>query len=121
MGGNACWFTVCPIGPTAIGTVGKLRYKRYQIDGARHHIDTEKSYVTCRGRKREVLMRKFGFVAAAGLIAVALGGWLSTATTARVVPPVNGGGIDTIQMMASSPKLPAEHFIDYSLVYPGNY
>jgi len=24
-------------------------------------------------------------------------------------------------MMASSPKLPAEHFIDYSLVYPGNY
>jgi hypothetical protein len=50
-----------------------------------------------------------------------LGGWLSTATTARVAPPVNGGGIDTIQMMASSPKLPAEHFIDYSLVYPGNY
>jgi hypothetical protein len=46
---------------------------------------------------------------------------LSTATTARVAPPVNGGGIHPIQMMASSPKLPAEHFIDYSLVYPGNY
>ena len=29
-------------------------------------------------------MRKFGFVAMAGLIAAALGGWLSTATTARV-------------------------------------
>jgi hypothetical protein len=23
--------TVCPIGPTAIGTVGTLQYKRYQI------------------------------------------------------------------------------------------
>jgi hypothetical protein len=34
---------------------------------------------------------------------------------------VNGGGIDTIQMMASSAKLPAEHFIDYSLVFSGNY
>ena len=45
-------------------------------------------------------MRKFGFVATAGLIAAALGGWLSTATTARVAPPVNGDGIDTIQIMA---------------------
>jgi hypothetical protein len=66
-------------------------------------------------------MRKFGFVATAGLIAAALEGWLSTATTARVSPPGNGGGIHPIQMMASSPKLPAEHFVDYSLVYPGNY
>ena len=66
-------------------------------------------------------MRKFGFVAMAGLIAAALGGWLSTATTARVAPPENGDGIDTLQMMASAPKLPAKHFIDYSLVYPGNY
>jgi hypothetical protein len=72
-------------------------------------------------QETEVLMRKFGFVATAGLILAAFGGWLSTATTARVAPPVNGGGIDTIQMMASSPKLPAEHFIDYSLVYPGNH
>jgi hypothetical protein len=65
-------------------------------------------------------MRKFGFVATAGLVAVAFGGWLSTATTARVAPPVNGGGIDTIQMMASSSNLPTEHFVDYSLVYPSN-
>ena len=48
MGGNSCWSTVCPIGPTATGTVGTLRYKRYQIDGARHRIDTEKRYVKCR-------------------------------------------------------------------------
>ena len=40
-------------------------------------------------------MRKFGFVATAGLIAAAFGGWISTATTARVAPFVNGGGIDT--------------------------
>jgi hypothetical protein len=65
-------------------------------------------------------MRKFGFIATAGLIA-AFGGWLSTATTARVTPPVNGGGVDTMQIMANSPKLPAEHFVDYSLVFPGNY
>ena len=65
-------------------------------------------------------MRKFGVVATAGLIAAAFGAWISTTTTARVAPPVNGGGIDTIQMMASSSNLPTEHFIDYSLVYPGN-
>jgi hypothetical protein len=41
---------------------------------------------------------------------VAFGGWIST--TARVAPPVNGAaGIDPMQMMASSPKLPTEHFV----------
>ena len=71
--------------------------------------------------KREVLMRQFGFMATAGFIAAAFAGWLSTSTTARVPAPVYGGGIDTIQMMASSPKLPDEHFVDYSLVFPGSY
>jgi hypothetical protein len=66
-------------------------------------------------------MLKFSFVVTAGLIVAGLGGWLSTTTTARVAPPVNSGGINTIQMMASTPNLPTEHFIDYSLVYPGNY
>ena len=62
-------------------------------------------------------MRKFAFVAMAVLISVALGGWISS--TARVAPPVNGAaGVDPMQIMVGSLNLPAEHFVDYSLVYP---
>ena len=61
-------------------------------------------------------MRKFGFVAMAGLIAAALGGWLSTATTARVAPPVNGGGSCLLStssiirlFIRATTKSPADH------------
>ena len=59
-------------------------------------------------------MRKFAFVAMAVLISVALGGWISS-----TAPPVNGAaGIDPMQIMVGSLNLPAEHFVDYALVYP---
>jgi hypothetical protein len=65
-------------------------------------------------------MRKFAFVGSAALIAAAFGGWMSTTTTALIAPPVSSAGIDTLQIMVGSPNLPTQHFIDYSLVYPGN-
>jgi hypothetical protein len=46
--------------------------------------------------------------------------WMSTTTTALVAPPVNGAGIDPIQIIVGSPNLPTEHFVDYSFVYPSN-
>jgi hypothetical protein len=65
-------------------------------------------------------MQKFTFVASAALIAAAFGGWMSTTTTALVAPPVDGAGINPIQIMVGSPNLPTERFVDYSLVYPSN-
>ena len=65
-------------------------------------------------------MRNFAFVALAALIAAAFGGWMSMTTTALVAPPVNGAGIDPIQIIVGSPNLPTEHFVDYSFVYPSN-
>jgi hypothetical protein len=65
-------------------------------------------------------MRKFAFVASVAVIAAAFGGWMSMTTTALVAPPVNGAGIDPIQIMVGSPNLPTEHFVDYSFVYPSN-
>jgi hypothetical protein len=32
-------------------------------------------------------------------------------------PPMNGSGIDPLQMMTNSKGMPTEHFVDYSLVY----
>jgi hypothetical protein len=65
-------------------------------------------------------MRKFAFVASAAFIAAAFGGWMSMTTTALVAPPANGAGIDPIQIMAGSPNLPTQHFVDYSFIYPSN-
>jgi hypothetical protein len=62
-------------------------------------------------------MRKFGFIAAAALILAGFGGWVA-ATNARVAPPTSTIAIAPMQMMAASANLPAEHFVDYSLVYP---
>jgi hypothetical protein len=59
-------------------------------------------------------MRKFGFIAAGALIVV---GWIAS-TNARVAPPASTVSIAPMQMMAASANLPAEHFVDYSLVYP---
>jgi hypothetical protein len=62
-------------------------------------------------------MRKFGFIAAGALIVVSFGGWMAS-TKARVAPPASYAAIAPLQMMAASGTLPAEHFADYSLVYP---
>jgi hypothetical protein len=62
-------------------------------------------------------MRKFGFIAVGAFIVACFGGWIAS-TNARVVPPASTVSIAPIQMMAASANLPAEHFVDYSLVYP---
>ena len=62
-------------------------------------------------------MHKFGFIAAVALIVGCFGGWIAS-TNARVAPPASTVSIAPTQMMAVSANLPAEHFVDYSLVYP---
>jgi hypothetical protein len=64
-------------------------------------------------------MRKFSFFAVTALILAGIGGWAAWSTPARIAPPMNGPGIDPLQMMTNSKGMPTEHFVDYSLVYPG--
>jgi hypothetical protein len=59
---------------------------------------------------RELLMCKFGLVAAAVVVGVGFG-WIAS-TKARVAPPM------MMSMMVGSANLPTEHFVDYSLIYP---
>ena len=62
-------------------------------------------------------MRKFGLAAAVALIAVVcFGGWVAS-NNARVAVPASADSIAPMQMMAASPNLPSEHFVDYSLVF----
>jgi hypothetical protein len=63
-------------------------------------------------------MRKFGLIAAAALILAGFGGWVAATSQARVAPPISSAGVDPMQIMAVSLNLPAEHFVDYSVVYP---
>jgi len=62
-------------------------------------------------------MRKFGFIAVGAFIVACFGGWIAS-TNARVAPPASTVSIAPMQMIAASANLPAEHFVDYSLVYP---
>ena len=62
-------------------------------------------------------MRKFGFFAVTALILAGFAGWIASTGQARVAAPMNGPGIDTMQMMTVAGNLPSEHFVDYSLVY----
>jgi len=66
----------------------------------------------------ECLMRKFGLATAAALIVAGFGGWIAANSQARVAPPTSSAGVDPMQIMTVSSNLPAEHFVDYSLVYP---
>jgi hypothetical protein len=63
-------------------------------------------------------MRKFGFFAATAVILAGFGAWIASTSQARVAAPmVTGSQINTMQMMTTAVNLPAEHLIDYSLVY----
>jgi hypothetical protein len=70
-----------------------------------------------RPNGRELLMRKFGFIAAGAFIVACFGGWIAS-TNARVAPPASSVSIAPMQMMAVSANLPAEHFVDYSVIFP---
>jgi hypothetical protein len=62
-------------------------------------------------------MRKIGFIAAGAFIVVCFGGWIAS-TNVRVAPPTSTVSIAPMQMMAASANLPAEHFVDYSVIFP---
>jgi len=63
-------------------------------------------------------MRKFGFFAATALVLAGFAGWIVSISQARIAAPmVSGPQISTMQMMTTAANLPAEHFVDYSLVY----
>ena len=62
-------------------------------------------------------MRKIGFVAVGAFIAVCFGGWIAFTNT-NVAPPTSTVSTTPMQMMATSANLPAEHFVDYSLIFP---
>jgi hypothetical protein len=62
-------------------------------------------------------MRKFGFFAVTALILAGFGGWIASTGQALVAAPMNGLGVDTMQMMTVAGNLPTEHFVDYSVVY----
>ena len=62
-------------------------------------------------------MCKFGLAVAVALIAVlCFSGWIAP-NNARVAVPASTVSIAPTQMMAASPNLPSEHFVDYSLVF----
>jgi hypothetical protein len=63
-------------------------------------------------------MRKFSFFAATAVILAGFGGWIASTSQARVAAAIVGGPhLNAMQMMTVTANLPAEHFVDYSLVY----
>jgi hypothetical protein len=63
-------------------------------------------------------MRKFGFFATTAVILAGFAGWIASSSQARVTAPMlSAPQISTMQMMTGAVNLPAEHFVDYSLVY----
>ena len=62
-------------------------------------------------------MRKPGlFAVAAALILTGVGTWVASATRARVEPAI-GASVDPMQIIKASQQLPAEHLVDFSLVF----
>jgi hypothetical protein len=64
-------------------------------------------------------MRKFGLFAVTGLIAAGFAGWVTATPQVRIAAPMNGAQIDALQITLASGNLPTQHFVDYSLVFPG--
>jgi hypothetical protein len=63
-------------------------------------------------RKRNIIV-----VAAACLVlAVGVGGWVTSTTQARVATPA-GDPIDPSQIMTSAKNLPTTEFVDYTFVF----
>jgi hypothetical protein len=62
-------------------------------------------------------MRKIGlFAGGAALSVVAVVGWVGTTTHARL-DGANNVRIDPVAIMADASALPAQHLVDFSLVY----
>jgi len=62
-------------------------------------------------------MRKIcPFAVAAALILAGVGGWLGSATSARVHAPV-GAVVDPSRLMMNAKDLPAAEFVDHTFVF----
>jgi hypothetical protein len=61
-------------------------------------------------------MRKFGLFGGAALILAGLG-WIGATTQARIAAPSSSVRIDVEQITKAAGHLPADRFVDYSLVY----
>jgi len=62
-------------------------------------------------------MRKTTIFAIAGAsILAGVAAWAATSTQARVDAPT-GDGIDPLQIMMSAQQLPAQHYVDFSVVF----
>jgi hypothetical protein len=116
--------TIRPVCQLSVLPGAALRRNHPFCDG--HHIlggtipITSSVFATAsavRPNGRELLMRKFGFIAAGAFIVACFGGWIAS-TNARVAPPASSVSIAPMQMMAVSANLPAEHFVDYSVIFP---
>jgi len=53
----------------------------------------------------------------AALILACAAGWSISDTQAHAITPIPTVQIDPFNMMKSAKELPAEHFVDYSLVF----
>ena len=63
-------------------------------------------------------MRKIGlFAVAAAFILAGIGAWASSSSQARVEAVAEANGIDPSQIMLHARGLPAEEYVDYSLVF----
>ena len=56
------------------------------------------------------------FAVVAALILAAVGGWVGSATYARVQPPM-GAVVDPSPLMMNAKDLPATEFVDYTFVF----
>jgi hypothetical protein len=62
-------------------------------------------------------MRKTTIFAIAGAsILAGVAAWAATSTQARVDAPT-ANGIDPLQIMTSAQQLPAQHYVDFSVVF----
>jgi hypothetical protein len=62
-------------------------------------------------------MRKIGVIVAGTFIVACFAGWIASSNT-RVAPPASTLSIAPMEMMAAPANLTAEHFVDYSLIFP---
>src|SRR5262245_4446898 len=86
-----------PLDQPRNGTVGALRYKRYQIGDTRHQHNTDVSHGGCAtadavsrtDEDRRIYMRMslFAVVATVAILAHFVPGWVTPSSQARVEPP----------------------------------
>ena len=105
---------------------GVSRYKRYQIDGTQHRLDTRRRYGAFSSRMsggaeqvdRRIQMHRIRlFAVATAVIFAGVGAWAASTTTRARIDTPSGASIDPLQMTRDAKDLPTGRFVDYSLVF----